>query len=255
MKITLDLVAGLPKKELVERIHYHRRQGDIAERALGFYLLDMDRRKMYRPLESASEWARKHLPEQQRPDKLILLARRLEKLPTIRAAFDSGEVPWTKIREIARIAKPEHERVWLDLARKLTCRELEAEVAGKKHGDPPGGGLKARRTKEEVRFSLAGEELATWEKGIRKVRKEQPGLTVSQAAAVLARNTYLTDPEGKIPGRKRHGREVDLLVLHRGRDGDWADTERGRVPVDPRIVEEKIRLSSTIRLTHSGYDT
>ena len=192
MQITLDLIAGLPRKELIERIHYHQRQGEISERALGFYLLDMERRKMYRPFEDAAAWARKHLPQLTRPDKLILLARRLEQLPEIRAAFDSGEVPWTKIREIARIASADTQAVWLNTARKLTSRELEAEVTGKKRGDRPGGGLKARRTKEEVRFHLSGEDLAIWEKGIRKVRKEQPGLSVSKAAVVLARNTCLT---------------------------------------------------------------
>src|SRR5262245_35879033 len=223
MKIALDLIAGLPKKELVQRIHYHQRQGEVSERALGFYLLDMQRRKVCRPFKDASLWAHKHLPQRPRPDRLILLAERLEKLPQIRAAFDSGEVPWTKIREIARIATLEHEKVWLDLARRLTCRELEAEVAWKKRGDKPGGGLKARRTKEEVRLSFSGEELIIWEKGIRKVRKEQPGISVSKAALVLSRNTFLTDPEGKIPGRKPHGREVDLLVLHRGPGGDWVD--------------------------------
>jgi hypothetical protein len=49
---------------------------------------------MFRPLGDAAEWARKHLPEQKRPDRLILLARRLEQLPAIEAAFHSGEVPW-----------------------------------------------------------------------------------------------------------------------------------------------------------------
>jgi len=91
MQIKLELIAGLPKKELVEKIHFHQRQGERClppsvppggsfERALGFYLHDMDKRKMFRPFGDAAEWARKHLPQQDRPDKLILLARRLEKL-------------------------------------------------------------------------------------------------------------------------------------------------------------------------------
>ena len=111
MQNKLELIPGLPKRELVERLHYHQRQGEISDRAVGFYLHDMDKRKMYEPYENAAEWARNHLPQPQRerPDKLILLARRLEKLPLIEAAFNSGEVPWTKIREIARIADAESE--------------------------------------------------------------------------------------------------------------------------------------------------
>ena len=117
MQNKLELIPGLPKREPVERLHYHQRQGERClppsvppggsfDRAVGFYLHDMDKRKMYEPYENAAEWARNHLPQPQRerPDKLILLARRLEKLPLIEAAFNSGEVPWTKIREIARIA-------------------------------------------------------------------------------------------------------------------------------------------------------
>src|SRR5262245_1443826 len=196
-QITLELIAGLPKKELVERIHYHQRQGETADRALGFYLRDMDRRKMYRPLESVSVWVKKHLPvEVKRADKLILLARRLETLPRIRAAFDSGEVPWTKIREIARIARADTEQVWLAAARRMTCRELEAEVSGKKRGDRPGGGLKARRTKEEVRLRLAGRGLSIWEKAIRLVRREKPDLTPDESAVEIAERVVVAATQG-----------------------------------------------------------
>src|SRR6266542_4773763 len=246
MKITVDLIPGLPKRELVERIHFHQRQGEIADRALGFYLLDMDRRKMFRPFEDAAEWARKSIPEVKRPDRLILLAKRLEQLPDIEAAFHSGEVPWTKIREIARIAKPDTEQVWLDLARRLTSRELEAEVTGKKHGDRPGGGLKARRTMEEVKLQLFGEDLAVWEKAIRMVRRENPGLTPNGAAVEIARRVLLMAAEGNtIRKANPHGLELELVVFHRWPDGSSSvDTEKGRIEVDPQIIQEKVRAGA-----------
>ena len=96
MKITISLIPGLPKKELVERIHFHQRQGDIAERALGFYLLDLEKRKMCRPFEDGSTWARKHLPDLRRPDKVILLARRLEKFPGSKPRSTAGRFPGPK---------------------------------------------------------------------------------------------------------------------------------------------------------------
>ena len=187
MKITIDLIPGLPKKELVQKIHYHYRQGQIADRALGFYLFDLQKSKQYRPLEDAVVWAHKHLPGLHRPDRLILLAKRLEELPEIEAAFHSGEIPWTKIREIARIATSDTQQEWLDTARRLTCRELEAEVTGKKRGDNPGGGLKARRTKTVVEVKLSGEERAVWDLGIRLVRREKPDLTPQGAAMEIFR--------------------------------------------------------------------
>src|SRR5512132_50963 len=103
MVIATELIHGLPKKELVEKIRFHHRQGEVAERALGFYLLEMQESGVYRPLRDAAAWAEIHL-DFQRADRLILLARRLEDLPEIDAAFAAGEVPWTKVREIARVA-------------------------------------------------------------------------------------------------------------------------------------------------------
>ena len=93
MQNALELVAGLPRKELLATIRSHHRQGELAERALGFYLLDMERRKAFRPGHaSAGEWARRNL-DLRRADKLILLAKRLEELPRIRKAFDEGDAP------------------------------------------------------------------------------------------------------------------------------------------------------------------
>ncbi len=54
---TTALVHGLPRKELVERIWFHHRQGEVSERALGFYLLEMQEQGTYRPEPDASAWA------------------------------------------------------------------------------------------------------------------------------------------------------------------------------------------------------
>src|SRR5262245_5968928 len=240
MKITIDLIPGLPKKELVEKIHYYHRQGQIAERALGFYLFDLQKSKQYRPSEDAAAWAVKHLDKVQRPDKLILLAKRLEELTDIEAAFHSGEIPWTKIREIARIAKPDTQQVWLATARRMTSRELEAEVTGKKRGDRPGGGLKARRTKTVVEVKLSGEERAVWDLGIRLIRRQKRELTPHGAAMEIFRRFIAGQSaagKGKSPSSV-----PDVVVFHRWPDGrSLVDTAEGRLEVDPRIIDEKIR--------------
>ena len=163
MKTTIGLLAGLPRKELVEKIYFHHRQGEVAERALGFYLLDMQRSGAFRPgHRSAVDWARRHL-ELGGADKLILLAQRLEKLPRLAAAFDRGEVAWTKIREVSRVATEETEEEWLDVARRATSRELEDAVARARKGDRPDDGVKIRRKKYRQTLMLTGEEKAIWE--------------------------------------------------------------------------------------------
>ncbi len=59
---------------------------------------------------------------------LVFIADRLEKLPVIAAAFNAGELPWTKAREIVRVATLETEQEWLEKAKKLSNRELEKTV-------------------------------------------------------------------------------------------------------------------------------
>jgi Holliday junction DNA helicase RuvB len=245
MKKEIELVRGLPKKELIERIHFHHRQGEVAERALGFYLLQMQEGGTYRPLRDAAAWAAAHLGCH-RADKLILAARRLEELLEIDAAFAAGKVPWTKVREIARVATAETERKWLHLALTATSREVEEAVARARRGDEPREGLKARRPRYFEKIVFSGEEKAVWDQAIRKVRSEMPGgTTPHQAAAELARRALLAKPEGEAPGKK--ARDAFLVVLHRGKDGStWADADEGRVEVDPATIDEKVREGARV---------
>jgi hypothetical protein len=54
--------------------------------------------------------------------------RALRGLPRIEAAFVAGEITWTKTRLVCRVATPEDEAAWLDLAKRLTARALAREV-------------------------------------------------------------------------------------------------------------------------------
>ena len=62
------------------------------------------------------------------------LGRRLTQLPAIEQAFAAGELPLTKAEAIARVATPETEEQWLDLASALSVRELVKAV---RQHDPP----------------------------------------------------------------------------------------------------------------------
>jgi len=54
--------------------------------------------------------------------------RELGWLPSIEAAFVAGRITWTKARLLCRVATPEDEEPWLDLAQRLTARALAREV-------------------------------------------------------------------------------------------------------------------------------
>jgi hypothetical protein len=72
----------------------------------------------------------------------IRLARQLEKLPAVREAVASGELGYTKAREIVSVATPETQESWLEAA-KGTRKELVREVKKAKHAAKvdPGPGV------------------------------------------------------------------------------------------------------------------
>ena len=60
--------------------------------------------------------------------EFIRLAEALDELPKLKDQIESGELPWTKAREVVKVATPETEREWLALAENKSRRELEKEV-------------------------------------------------------------------------------------------------------------------------------
>ncbi|MGH7336676.1 MAG: hypothetical protein ACREI7_03785, partial [Myxococcota bacterium] len=52
----------------------------------------------------------------------------LSELPVLDAAFRAGEIGWTQLRLLCRVATAEDQQEWLALARRLSARELAREV-------------------------------------------------------------------------------------------------------------------------------
>jgi len=88
------------------------------------------RRKLFRDLghSSINQYAIQELGfSKSRTDDFIRLARQLENLPAVREAVASGELGYTKAREIVSVATPETQDEWLKAA-KGTRKELVNEV-------------------------------------------------------------------------------------------------------------------------------
>ena len=74
------------------------------------------------------------------------LARRLESLPSLRRALAQGELNWSAVELVARVATPESERRWLAAAATHTVRQLRALVRA---DQPPGCAAPAPDTAED----------------------------------------------------------------------------------------------------------
>ena len=60
--------------------------------------------------------------------EFIRLAEALDELPKLKDQIESGKLPWTKAREVVKVATPETEKEWLTLAENKSRRDLEKEV-------------------------------------------------------------------------------------------------------------------------------
>lgn len=78
----------------------------------------------------------------------VRVAHRLEELPEIRAAFETGRMSWSQVRAVTRVAEPDDGVDWVDLARHSSAAQLERVVRG------------IRRTKQVER--AADPELAAY---------------------------------------------------------------------------------------------
>jgi hypothetical protein len=168
----MDVDARL--KELVKRM-----RGAEAEVARA--LLEMKRRGLYKRLgySRISDYAEVELDLRRGKAKdLVEVAARCEELPKVRAAFEAGELPWTKARQVVRVATVATEEHWLNEARMLSNRGLESAVARAK-GEAP---------KVRVTLELTPQDAADLDEAIRRLREERgSAVAVGAAVAELAR--------------------------------------------------------------------
>jgi hypothetical protein len=85
----------------------------------------------------------------------VRVARRLEDLPAVEAAFGDGRLSYSKIRAITRVAEPDDGIDWVHLGRNSSAAQLEKIVRG------------VRRA-QSVEESAADPELAEWKVRTRK---------------------------------------------------------------------------------------
>ena len=165
----------------------HRR----VESVLCFYLQEVENRRLYLKYGFAStvDYARERIGFEDRKTRyLVKMAERFEELPRLEKAFRRGDIPWTKAREVVKVATPKTEAKWLDRCQSMSNRQLEQEVQRKQ---PP-------TTKKTLFFVLEGDRVEAWEQA-REALERLAGKTLSDIEAfdllcAEALCTYATTP-------------------------------------------------------------
>jgi len=199
------------------------------------YLLDMCERRLFRQLgySSVMHYGTHALGLSPRDvwDRLRV-ARALRQLPGVAAALRRGRLSWSKLREVIRVATPETEREWLERAGRLSCRELEAAVAGESTGEEKSAEvtrLVCRFINDQtvrVTVDLTPAQFALVDQAIGTIRQQHGTEDAADALELIAR-AYLARVGEEEPALGQH------IVIHRCREcrKEWRETSKGRVPV------------------------
>lgn len=133
----------------------------------------------------------------------IRVGKALRTLPLIDAALMAGDLTYSKVREVTRVARPENERLWLEAARRLPMRALERSVAkanraarGQAHApsgiepapEASSSGVSAPQVPASPLLDVPAEVLALLQQAMQSARiKSERVLTDAEALAEVAR--------------------------------------------------------------------
>jgi hypothetical protein len=190
----------------------------------------------------------------------LRIAYALAELPRIEASLADGDLAYSAVRELTRVATADTEQAWLDKARGRNLREIEAMVSGRKRGDRPEDPSNPDLTKRVLRLELGPAAFALFREVQRAMADEHTGrLDDSTLIEVLCRRALEGSGSSERPpyqiaitmcescGRgwqNGAGREVDV-----GREAvdralcdaemigslEAQDPERVRTTVTPRV--------------------
>ena len=215
----------------------------LGKRKVARYLFDMHDRGVYIESghSSAIHFAKTRLGMSESEAKDTLLAgRRLQELPAVDAALLRDEIGWSKMMRIQRVAIPETETAWVELAKTSNCRQLECEVKRCHKGDLPkpkgDSGLPDLRVQVKASLMLANYQM--WENARRKLSEEfRMTVTNEDMMNQVSRLILSTDADGKAEGRTAIKHSPFQLIVHRDETGTWVHTDRGDVDIEHAEAE------------------
>ena len=162
----------------------------------------------------------------------LRVAEALEQLPALVRALGDGALSWCAVREITRVAVPETERAWLEVANGKTVRQLEDLVAGRRAGDTPNSPPDRSARRHVLRFEVAAETLALFRQALSEVRR-RTGASMDDDAALLEVARYVL---GGPPDEGRASYQIALTVCAECGAGTHAANGEP-VRVGPEILE------------------
>jgi hypothetical protein len=103
----------------------------------------------------------------------LRVAAALDAMPVLEDALDAGELPYSGVREIARVATSGTADAWVEACRGKCLRDIEELVAQHAAGDRPDSPPREHERPQILRLELEGSDYALWRQARQIVEGER----------------------------------------------------------------------------------
>jgi hypothetical protein len=162
-------------------------------------------------------------------------ARALGMLPQLTAALAHGELPFSAIRELTRVATPVTEAAWREAATGKNLRQIEELVADHRPGDYPDDPPDPEVRVHVARFELSAETFAFMRQA-RVVLDDEHGSHLSDDEFIAALSNAVLDGAQATEPTGRAKFQIAVTVCERCRQG-WQDGAGAKIAVNSAAVE------------------
>ena len=124
----------------------------------------------------------------------LRVAEALEGLPELDRALRDGELCWSAVRELTRVATLTTEKSWVGAARGRSVRDVEKLLSGRKPGDRPEDAATPEAKRYTLRFEVTAEVMATFRDAMARLRRDTGGKLDDDEALLLMARQVLGGP-------------------------------------------------------------
>ena len=165
----------------------------------------------------------------------LRVARALGTLPELTAALATGELPFTAVRELTRVATPATEAAWRRAARGKTVGEIEQLVVDHRPGDNPDDPVDPEVRPRVVRFELSPETFTALRQAHQLLNDEHGShLSDDDLIAALAASVLDGAPATEPTGRAKH--QIAVIVCERCGQG-WQEGAGAKLAISAAALE------------------
>jgi HNH endonuclease len=168
----------------------------------------------------------------------LRVARALGSLPQLTAALTRGELAFSAVRELTRVATPATEASWTAAALGKNLRQIEELVADHRPGDRPDDPPDPEARTHVVRFELSAETFALLRQA-RTILDDEHGKNLPDDAFIAALCGTVLDgaPTTEPTGRAKF--QIAVTVCERCQQG-WQHGAGAKLAIRPAAVERAL---------------